>query len=266
MLKYAEAVVNRLQALIEKKRRLGDEQKDALSLLMNARDSDVEPLSDDELIAEAVTLYIAGHETTAITLAWTLLLLERHPAIHAALMAELDVVLGGRDPEPDDLQKMVLLDRVIKESMRVLTTVPTLFMRVCADAATVGGFAVPKNSNVIISPLAAHHDPTLYPEPERFLPDRWLNITPSAYEYLPFGVGSRNCIGMLFAERALRLILPMILQRFRFSIPADTRIDRLTRVNILQPRHGLPMRIEPASAPARPPAPILGDIHELLAY
>ncbi len=266
MLKHAEAVVSRLQALIEKKRRLGNEQRDALSLLMNARDSDVEPLSDDELIAEAVTLYIAGHETTAITLAWTLLLLERHPAIHEALMAELDAVLGGRDPGPDDLPKMVVLDRVIKESMRVLTTVPTLFMRVCADAATVGGFAVPKNSNVIISPLAAHHDPTLYPEPKRFLPDRWLSITPSAYEYLPFGVGSRNCIGMLFAERALRLILPMILQRFRFSIPAGTRIDRLTRVNILQPRHGLPMRIEPASAPARPPAPIVGDIHELLAY
>lgn len=266
MLKDAEVVVSRLEALIEKKRRMGNEQKDALSLLMNARDNDVEPLSDDELIAEAVTLYIAGHETTAITLAWTLLLLERHPAIHATLMNELDAVLGGRDPEPDDIPKMVVLDRVIKESMRVLTTVPTLFMRVCADTATIGGFAVPKDSNVVISPLVAHHDPILYPEPKRFLPDRWINITPSPYEYMPFGIGSRNCIGMLFAERALRLILPMMLQRFRFSIPAGTRIDRLTRINILQPRNGLPMRIEPASAPAQPPAPITGNIHELLEY
>lgn len=266
MLKYADVVVSRLQALIDRKRSMGGEQKDAMSLLMNAREDDLEPLSDDELIAEAATLFIAGHDTIAMTLVWTLLLLERHPAVHAALMAELDAVLGGRDPAPDDLPKMAVLDRVIKESMRILPSVPLLVMRVCADAAMVGGFSVPKNSNVLVSPLATHHDPDIYPEPQRFRPERWLSITPSAYEYLPFSVGARNCIGMLFAERALRLILPMILQRFRFSIPAGTRIDRLTRANILHPRHSLPMHIEPASAPARPPAPIEGDIHELVVY
>lgn len=264
-LKYAEAVVGHLQALIERKRQVGDvEQKDALSLLINARDTDVEPLSDDELIAEASTLFVAGHETTAMTLAWTLLLLERHPAVHAALMAELDEVLAGRDPGPDDLPKMVVLDRVIKESMRVLTPVPTLFMRVCSDATTVGGFDIPQNSNVVISPLTIHHDPVLYPEPKRFLPDRWINMTPAPYTYMPFGSGARACIGLLFAERALRLMLPMILQRFRFSVPAGTRIDRLTRGNILQPRQGLPMLIESASAPARQSVPIVGDILELL--
>ncbi len=248
-LKHAETRVGRLYALIEKKRTMSNEQNDALSLLMNARANDMESLSDDELIAEAVTLFVAGHENTAMTLAWTLLLLERHPDIHATLLSELDVVLGGRDPGPDDIPKMVVLDRIVKESMRVLTPVPTLFMHVCADSTTIGGYAVPKNSNVVVSPLAAHHDPLLYPEPKRFLPDRWISLTPSPYGYLPFGVGPRNCIGMLFAERALRLMLPMILQRFRFSIPAGTRIDLLCRANILQPRHGQPMRIDPASAP-----------------
>jgi cytochrome P450 len=255
-----------LSSIIEKKRQMEREQRDVMWSIMNARDDEGKALTEDELIAQSAALFFAGHETTAITLAWTLMLLERHPAIHAVLMTEIDTVLGGRDPESDDLQRMELLDRVIKESMRIFPAVPFLFLRVCADRTTVGGFAMPKGSNVMISPLAAHHDPNIYPEPKRFLPDRWINKTPSPYDYLPFGVGARACIGMLFAERALRLMLPMILQRFRFSIPAGMRIDRLTRGNILHPRRGLPMQIEPASAPTQQPAPIVGDIHELLEY
>jgi cytochrome P450 len=265
-LKLGDIVIGRLLALIEKKRAMGGEQNDVMALLLNARDDEFAPLSDDELVAEAASLFVAGHETTAMTLAWTLLLLERHPAVHAQLMAELDTVLAGRDPGPEDIQRMLVLDRVVKESMRIIASVPLLFMRVCAEATTVGGFAVPKGSNLVLSPLATHHDPQLYPEPQRFLPGRWIDMTPAPYSYLPFGAGSRTCLGMPFAERALRLMLPMILQRFRFSLPAGTRVDRLTRGNILQPRHGLPMLIEPASAPARRPAPITGDVHELLEY
>ena len=265
-LKLGEKVVNYLDSIIEKKRQMGNGQKDVMWLIMNSRDDEGETLSGDELVAQAAALFFAGHETTAITLAWTLFLLERHPAIHSALMTEIDKVLGGRDPGSDDIQRMELLDRVIKESMRIFPAVPFLFMRVCAENTTVGGSAVPKGSNMMISPLAAHHDPNIYPEPKRFMPDRWIDRIPSRYDYLPFGAGARACIGMLFAERALRLMLPMILQRFRFSIPAGARIDRLTRGNILHPRHGLPMRIESASALAQQIAPIVGDIHELLEY
>jgi cytochrome P450 len=264
MVKLGEDVVGRIRALMEQKRRMGGEQHDAMALLMNARDEDETSLSDDELVAEAASLFVAAHETTAMTLAWTLLLLDRHPDVHATLAAELDAVLGGRDPGPEDLPRMVVLDRVVKESMRILCPVPMLFMRVCAEATTVGGFAVPRGCNVLLSPLATHHDPALYPEPRRFRPDRWIDMTPVPYGYLPFGAGPRTCVGMLFAERALRLMLPMILQRFRCSVPEGTRIDRVTRGNILKMRDGLPMRIEPASAPARAPVRIAGDIHELL--
>lgn len=265
-LRLGESLGGKLRVLIERKRSIGGEQKDAMALLINARDDEFEPLSDDELVAEAVTLFIAGHETTAMTLVWTLFLLERHPAIHTALMTELNAVLGVRDPEIEDVSRMVVLDRVIKESMRILPSVPMLFLRVCADAASVGGFDMPKGSNVLISPLATHHDPVLFPQPERFMPDRWIDMTPSPYSYLPFGVGPRSCLGMPFADRALRLILPMILQRFRFSIPSGIRVDRLTRANILQPRHSLPMLIESASAHAQQPAPIEGNLLELVEY
>lgn len=265
-LKMGEEVVNYLDAIIEKKRQLGDGQKDVMWMIMNSRDNDGKTLSDDELAAQAAALFFAGHETTAITLAWTVFLLERHPAIHAALMTEINTVLGGRDPGSDDINRMPMLDRVIKESMRILPAVPFLFMRVCAENSTVGGFAVPKGSNIMLSPLAAHHDPNIYPDPKRFRPDRWIDKPPSPYDYMPFGVGARACIGMLFAERALRLMIPMVLQRFRFAMPAGTRVNRLTRGNILHPRHGLPMRIEAALTPAPQPAPIVGDIHELLEY
>jgi len=264
-MQMGETVAKQLRALIEQKRQLGGEQKDAMSLLMNAHDAEVEPLSDDELVAEAATLFIAGHETTAMALLWTLFLIERHPAVHATLMAELATVLGGRDPQSEDIPHMVVLDRVIKESMRIISA-PLLFMRVCAQATTVGGFEVPPDSNLLVSPLATHHDARLYPEPERFLPDRWLKLTPTPYTYLPFGAGPRACIGMLFSERMLRLVLPMILQRFRFSMPEHTQVDRLTRGNILRPRQAVSMLIEHASAPARPPAPIVGNLHELLTY
>jgi len=262
--KLGDSVGKNLRALIERKRKLGGDQKDAMALLMNARDDDVEPLSEDELVAEAVTLFIAGHETMAMTLVWTLFLLERHPDIHDALMAEIIAVIGDRDPRIDDFPQLVILDRVIKEAMRILSSVPLLFFRVAADDGTVGGHTIPKGSNILISPLATHHDPTLYPDPKRFKPDRWVDLNPSTYSYLPFGAGPRICMGMPFADRALRLMLPMILQRFQFSIPAGTRVDRLTRANILQPRQHLPMLIGSISAKKRNPVPIDGNIHELV--
>ena len=265
-IKLGDEVVGHLRDLIERKRKMGTEQTDAMALLMHAREDEVAPLTDDELVAEAATLFIAGHETIAMTLMWTLFLLERHPSIHAALLTELNSVLGDQEPKLEDIQRMVVLDRVIKESMRVLTVVPVLVMRTCANGATVGGFTMPKGSNVLVSPLATHHDPAIYPEPNRFLPDRWDKMATSPYNYLPYGAGPRTCLGMPFAERALRLMLPMILQRFRFSIPAGTRIDRLTRGNILLPRHHMPMLIRPVSSPTQKPSTISGDIHELLEY
>lgn len=265
-LKLGETVISYLGSIIEKKRQTSDGQNDVMWSIMNAHDDEGKPLSDDELLAQSAALFFAGHETTAVTLAWTLFLLERHPNIHAALLAEIDTVLGNREPTSEDIPHMELLDRVIKESMRILPAVPFLFMRVCAENTTIGGFSMPKGGNLMISPLAAHHDPKIYLDPKRFQPDRWASKPPSTYDYMPFGVGARACIGMLFAERALRLMLPMILQRYRFSIPARTTIDRLTRGNILHPRQGIPMLIEPATASARTPLPITGDIHELLEY
>jgi cytochrome P450 len=264
-LRQCDRLLARLEALVEEKRRAADPGNDALALLMGAADDDGTGLRGDELLSEAVTLFVAGHETTAKALTWTMFLLERHPTVLADVLEEIDGVLGGRSMTAADIPRLPLLDRVIKESMRVLAPVPILFLRVPASDLPLGRFTLPKGANVVISPYAMHHDPELYPEPQRFRPERWEGLRPTIYEYLPFGAGPRICIGAAFAQQSLRLVLPTLLQRIRIAIPRDTRVDRLTRGNILMLRHGLPARIEAVHRRRLVPEPVRGDVHEMVA-
>ena len=261
----ADALLGRLSALVAEKRARGPGERDALSLLVHAREEDGPPLSDDELVAEATTLFVAGHETIAMTLAWTIFLLERHPAELDRVLDELEATVDDRAPTAADAARMPVLDRVIKESMRVLPAVPMLFLRACATEARVGDHTLPPRANLVVSPIAAHHDPAVFPEPRRFLPDRWIDFAPPPYTYLPYGGGPRTCIGATFASQALRIVLPMILRRFRFQLRDGADISRLTRANIMLLKHGLPMTIDPYDRRERSRGRVAGDIHELLA-
>jgi cytochrome P450 len=263
-LRLGDRLLEGLERLVAEKRARAEIEKDALALLLRAADDDGAGFSDDELFSEAVTLFVAGHETTAKTLSWTMFLLERHPAVLAEVLEEIDGVLGGRSMTAADIPRMPILDRVIKESMRVLAPVPILFLRVPSSEMALGRFTLPKGANVVISPYAMHHDPELYPEPRRFRPERWEGLRPSAYEYMPFGAGPRVCVGAAFAQQALRLIMPTVLQRVRVAVRRDARIDRLTRGNILMPRHGIAARIEAPHRQRLVPEPVRGDVHEMV--
>ena len=260
----ADALLGRLADLVAQKRAHGPGERDALSLLVHSKDEDGSGLSDDELLAEATTLFIAGHETIAMTLAWTLFLLERHPHELDRVLDEIDATVGEEAPTIQDFPRMPVVDRVIKESMRVIPPVPMLFLRACAKEATVGGFQLPPMANVVVSPLAAHHDPRVFPEPRRFLPDRWIDFSPPPYTYLPYGGGPRTCIGATFAAQALRIMLPMILRRFRLTLRDGAQVSRLTRANIMLFKHGLWMRVEPFDRAARPLGRMSGDVGELV--
>jgi len=263
-LRLAGRLLAGLEQLVAEKRGRTELGSDALSLLLRAADNDGTGFSDEELLAESATLFIAGHETTAKTLSWTMFLLERHPDVLAELLEEIDGVLGGRSMMAADVQRMPLLDRVIKESMRVLVPVPVLFLRVLSAEASLGRFTLPPGANVVISPYAMHHDPEVYSEPRRFRPERWEGLRPSTYEYMPFGAGPRICIGAAFAQQALRLILPTVLQRVRVAVKRDARIDRLTRGNILMPRYGIAARIEAPHRQRLRPEPVRGNVHEMV--
>jgi cytochrome P450 len=261
-LQLSERLLVGLEQLVAEKRSRTEPEHDALALLLHAEG---DALRGDELLSEVATLFVAGHETTAKALLWTMFLLERHPAVLADVLDELDGVLGGRSMTAADIPRLPLLDRVIKESMRVLAPVPTLFFRVASTELPLGRFTLPKHANVLISPYAMHHDEAVYSEPKKFLPQRWETLRPSPYEYMPFGAGPRICIGAAFAQQSLRLMLPTVLQRVRVALKRDARIDRLARGNILMTKHGMPARIEAAHRRRVVPEPVRGNVHEMVA-
>jgi cytochrome P450 len=241
LLRHAEKLERFILSMIEQRRNNPEGRTDVLSILTQARDDENHGMSDMELVGQATILFAASYETTASTLTWTLFLLAQHPQIANELMDELDAVLAGAPPRNEQLLQLPFLERVLKESMRILPPVPYTIRSATADVE-MGGFKVPKNSRVICSHFLTHHQPELYPEPERFLPDRWLKIDPSQYEYMPFSAGPRACIGAIFAMQAMKISIAMILQRFRLQIVDGIRIERAVRVT-MSPRHDIPIKI-----------------------
>ena len=241
MLRQAERIEKALLAMIARRRAQPGARSDVLSLLMEARDNEGRAMTDTELVGQASILFIASFETTTSALTWSLFLLAQHPAVMHQLMDEIELVLGDAPPRPDQMPQLPFLHWVIKESMRILPPVPYT-VRVAQLPLKVGPFEVPQETRVVASHYLTHHLPDLYPEPERFRPERWCNINPTQYEYLPFNAGPRICIGGAFATQVLKISLAMILQRFRFTVVPGTRINRIVAIS-MNPRHGLPMII-----------------------
>jgi cytochrome P450 len=253
----------KLRALIDEKRR-NPGGRDVLSLLVHAKDEDGSRLSDDDLVGHANVLYIAAHETTAYTLAWTLFLLSQHPRVAADLSDELAAVLRGAAPTAADVARMPLVDAVIKESMRLLPATPFFFLRNAQEPVRLGDIELPRGAMIALSSLVAHREPELFPEPIRFRPERWKGLSPSPYEFMPFGAGPRLCVGAPFATLALRLMLPMMLQRFRFRLGWSARVSYQTRGITLGPKHGLPMRVQRQDGWFPKPDAVRGNVHELV--
>jgi cytochrome P450 len=241
LIRHAEKMEERILAMIAKRRRSPEAHNDVLSLLIRARDDENHGMTDTELVGQTTILFMASFETTASALTWTLFLLAQHPAVMHELMGELDAVLGGKAPTPEQLPQLKFLSCVIQESMRVLPPVPYT-VRAATRYVKMGPHTVPTGARIFCSHYLTHHLPDIYPEPERFRPERWREIEPNQYEYLPFSAGPRMCIGAMFATQLLQISLATMLQRFRFTVVPETRIDRAVRIT-MQPRHGLPMMI-----------------------
>jgi len=263
-LRLCDRLEAKLRELIHERRARPDGRHDALSLLVAVHDEDGTLLPDASLVGLANELFIAGHETTACTLAWTLFLLERHPKILGDVLDELASVLHGDAPTVEQIDRLPLLDAVVKESMRILPASPFFFFRRTTESVKVGSYELPAGASLVISPLMTHHMADLYPEPRRFKPERWNGEPPARYEYLPFGAGPRACLGASFAALSLRTMLALILQRFRLTLEPGARVSFKVRGIILGTKHGLPMRVERPSRTTAATAPLRGDIAELI--
>jgi cytochrome P450 len=235
-----------------------------LSILIEAHDEDGVGLTDDELVGHVSVLFIAGHETSAFTLAWTLFLLAQHPRANADLEAELRSALRGDAPTAESLARLPLLDAVVRESMRLLPPTPFLFVRRGTSAFSLGPYSLPAGAQVILSPLVTHRARSIYTEPKRFLPGRWDTISPGPYEYMPFGAGPRFCVGAAFGAQLVRITLAVLVQRFRFTLLLDARIARKAQGITMGPRYGMPMRVARHDGQLAPPSRVQGDIHELV--
>jgi cytochrome P450 len=227
--------------IIEERRKGGEDDKgDLLSMLMLAEDESGERMTDRQLRDEVMTLFLAGHETTANALSWTFWLLSLNPEAEAALAAELGRVLGGRAPTTEDLPDLPCTERVIKESMRLYPPV-WVMGREAIGECEVGGYLMPAGTTALMSQWVVHRDARYHGDPERFEPDRWT----AGYEeglprfaYFPFGGGRRQCIGAGFAMAEARLILATVAQRFRMELASGQRVEPYPSIT-LRPKEGI---------------------------
>ncbi|HEY2479228.1 MAG TPA: cytochrome P450 [Solirubrobacterales bacterium] len=192
-----------------------EERDDVLSLLAAARHEDGSPMSDAEIHDELLTLLVAGHETTATALAWAVERLIRHPEKLARLREEVE---AGED---------AYLTATIQETLR-LRPVIVIVLRRLAEAIELGGYELPAGVSVVPSIHLVHRDPTIYPEPDRFRPERFLETPPGTYTWIPFGGGVRRCLGASFAQQEMAIVLRELVAR-RMIRPADPASERSFR-------------------------------------
>ena len=193
---------------------------------------------------EVMTLLLTGHETTAVSLSWTWMLLSQHPDVEQRLWAELREVLNGRSPTMEDIPRLPYTDRVLKESMRLYPPVWAVVRNPIEDC-TIGGYRVPAGTSVVMSQWVMHRDPRFYDEPERFHPDRWLEErgeTLPKFAYFPFGGGPRSCIGASFATMEATLVLATIAQKFQVCVAPGLPAQPVPAIT-LRPRNGVPVTL-----------------------
>ena len=218
---------------------------DLVTMLLQAQDPSGQPaMSDTEIRDEVMTLFLAGHETTAAALTWTFYLLAKHPEYHQKIRTEVETVLQDRAPALENLPSLKMCQWVFKESMRLYPPIWRL-SRFAREADAIQAYAVPKGSVVVVTPYLIHRDPRYWEQPETFEPERFSPeraCSRPRLAYIPFGAGPRACVGALFAMTEAQIILAMICRRIFFGLAPDHQLILEPRL-ILRPQGGMPMSV-----------------------
>ncbi len=211
-----------------------------LSALLQVRDEAGRPMPEEQVRDEVMTLLLAGHETTAVTLSWTWYLLAQHPEVERKLWEELRRVLQGRSPQPQDLPELPYTERVVKEAIRLYPPIWAMVRNPVKDCE-IGGYRVPAGSAVIMSQWVMHRDARFFEAPDRFDPDRWLDESTRKipkFAYFPFGGGPRTCIGAAFAMMEAVLVLATVAQQYQVRLAPGFVAEPLPTIT-LRPKQGI---------------------------
>jgi cytochrome P450 len=237
-----------IRDIIRERRTAGVDRDDLLSMLLLAVDEEGSGggMTDQQARDEALTLFLAGHDSTAAGLTWTWYLIARHPAVAGRLTEEVETTLAGRPPAWDHLPQLTYTEAVIKESLRLYPPNWGTFPREAVDDVELGGFVVPKGCQVLVSPYVLHHDPRSFPDPDRFDPERFLSERAESipqFAYIPFGAGPRVCIGATFALMTMKLVLATVLQEYRLALAPGQGEPEIEALLVLRPDGGLRLTV-----------------------
>lgn len=239
-----------IQGIITERRTSGIQEQDMLSLLLALRYEDGEPISDEQILDEAITLCGAAQETSANVLSWTLYLLAEHPEAYARVREEVDRELAGRPPTYEDLKRLPYCLQVFKEGLRLYPP-GAIMLRGAIRETTLGSYRIPAKTTVAISPWALHRRPDIFLDPERFDPDRFEREQERKLPkcgFMPFGAGHRVCLGNHFSLMEGQALVATLAQKIEMELVPDHPVEPQLLVN-LRARHGIKMRVKPRRLP-----------------
>ena len=237
-----------LDAELARCKRSPEGRQDILSLLVAARYDDGSPMSDDEIKDQLLTLLFAGHETTAIALSWALYRLYQREDVRKRVLQELESL--GPSPTPEAIAKLPYLEAVCHETLR-LHPVTLGLARLLTQPLTLREYTLPAGATVAVDIYMLHRNPALYPEPESFQPERFLNRTYSPFEFMPFGGGHRRCIGAAFALYEMKLVLATLLPLASLRLVHNRELKAVPRSFVVGPEQGAPMVLQSPILPTR---------------
>src|SRR5579859_1732595 len=231
-----------IQAILRERRSSDQARGDLLDALLQVRDAEGQPMSDAQLRDEVMTLFLAGHETTAIALSWTCFLIARNPEVEAKLVKEIREMLDGREPTVEDIPRLRYTEMILKESMRLYPAVWGVGRRAIADCE-IGGYRVAAGTNIFIFQSLTQRDPRFFSDADTFDPERWREDPVRSgkiprFAYFPFGGGPRVCVGASFAMLEATLLLAMIQRRFHLELVPGHSVKPVASVT-LRPQNGI---------------------------
>ena len=263
LLKNAEEMERIVKKVIGRKKEEGLAGNDILSIMIQMHEQDPERMSERELLGHTTTMFRGGYNPSGMALYWTIFLLSQHPEKLQKVLEELEQLVSGDVPTPDEVEGLPYLEGALKEAMRLFPA-GVWTARLAMQDFELDSHLLPKGTWIVMSPYITHRIPEVFPEPYKFLPERWLSIHPSVYEFMPFSAGPRYCIGASLAMMQLKIAMSILLKRYCFTLKPGIKVDCIG-LNSIRPKNGLQMILRNPGEQSCP-TPFEGNVKKIVAF